>query len=158
MSNTTERLGDDLKTELRSGSKVRIAASTFSIFAFEALREELEQIDELEFVFTSPAFTPANTGDKIAKERKEFFIPSGHAESSLYGTDFEIRLRNKLTQRAIAKECANWVRSKVKFRSNATEQSMQPMVIADDRAGTSHLKVSRLRILAMNKETPCLAW
>lgn len=135
MSNSTERLGDDLKAELRSGSKVRIAASTFSIFAFEALREELEQIDELEFVFTSPAFTPAQTGDKIAKERKEFFIPSGHAESSLYGTDFEIRLRNKLTQRAIARECANWVRRKVKFRSNATGQSMQPMVIADNRAG-----------------------
>lgn len=135
LSNTTERFGDDLKTELRSGSKVRIAASTFSIFAFEALRDELEQIEELEFVFTSPAFTPANTGDKIRKERREFFIPSGHAESSLYGTDFEIRLRNKLTQRAIAKECANWVRRKVKFRSNATGQTMQPMVIADDRAG-----------------------
>lgn len=134
ISNRTERLGDDLKTELRKGSKVRIAASTFSIFAFEALREELEQVKELEFVFTSPSFTPADAGDKIRKERREFFIPVGHAESSLYGTDFEIRLRNKLTQRAIAKECANWVRQKVTFRSNSTDQMMQSMVIAGDQA------------------------
>ncbi|MGP5032989.1 helicase-related protein [Glutamicibacter arilaitensis] len=133
ISNTTERLGDDLKNELYAGSKVRIAASTFSIFAFEALRDELEKIDELEFVFTSPSFGSTATGDKIRKERREFFIPAGHAETNLYGTEFEIRLRNKLTQRAIAKECADWIRRKVKFRANSTGQVMQPMVVADDR-------------------------
>lgn len=134
INNTTDRLGDDLKAELRPGSKLRIAASTFSIFAFEALIHELEKIDELEFIFTSPSFTPADAGERLRKERREFFIPAGHAESSLYGSDFEVRLRNKLTQRAIAKECADWVRRKVTFRSNSTGQAVQAMTVVDDRA------------------------
>ena len=45
IDNVSELLGDDLKAEITPGSKVRIAASTFSIFAFEALRKELEQVE-----------------------------------------------------------------------------------------------------------------
>ncbi|TFD12614.1 ATP-dependent helicase [Cryobacterium sp. TMT1-21] len=134
INNVTDLLGDDLKAEITSGSKVRIAASTFSIFAFEALREELEHVSELEFIFTSPSFVTEKVTDKLRKERREYFIPPGHAESSLYGSEFEIKLRNKLTQRAIAKECAEWVRRKVTFRSNATGNPMQPLAAVDDSA------------------------
>ena len=110
IDNLNELLGDDLKAEITPGSKVRVAASTFSIFAFEALRKELEQVGSLEFIFTSPSFVTSKATDKFRKERREFFIPSPGAESNLYGSEFGIRLRNKLTQRAIAKECADWVR------------------------------------------------
>ncbi|OUS94584.1 helicase-related protein [Rhodococcus sp. NCIMB 12038] len=134
IDNVNDLLGDDLKAEITPGAKVRIAASTFSIFAFEALRKELEQISELEFVFTSPSFVTEKVTDKLRKERREFFIPGGHAESSLYGSEFEIRLRNKLTQRAIAKECAEWVHRKVRFRSNSTGNPMQQFAVVDDRA------------------------
>lgn len=135
INNTTERLGDDIRLELKPGSRVRIAASAFSIYAFEALREELEQIEELEFIFTAPSFEPSNATDKIRRERREFFIPAGHAESNLYGSEFEVRLRNRLTQRAIAKECADWVRRKVTFRSNATERQIQPITLIDEETG-----------------------
>jgi len=54
-----ELLGDDLRSEVRVGSKLCIAASTFSISAFEALRKELEQVGELGFIFTSPSFVTA---------------------------------------------------------------------------------------------------
>ncbi|TFD16813.1 helicase-related protein [Cryobacterium sp. TMT4-10] len=134
INNVTDLLGDDLKAEITSGSKVRIAASTFSIFAFEALREELEHVSELQFIFTSPSFVTEKVTDKLRKERREYFIPPGHAESSLYGSEFEIKLRNKLTQRAIAKECAEWVRRKVTFRSNATGNPMQALAAVDDGA------------------------
>ncbi|GAA3361976.1 helicase-related protein [Saccharopolyspora gregorii] len=135
IDNVSESLGDDLKTQVTRGSKVRIAASTFSIFAFEALRKELEQIDELEFIFTSQSFVPEHAAGKLKKERRQFFIPpTGQAESSLYGSEFEIRLRNKLTQRAVARECADWVRRKVTFRSNATSNPMQQFAIVDDKA------------------------
>ncbi len=135
IDNLNELLGDDLKTEILAGSKVRIAASTFSIFAFEALRKELEKVSELEFIFTSPAFITSNATDKIRKERREFFIPRATGgESSLYGSEFEIRLRNKLTQRAVAKECADWVRRKVTFRSNSTGNPMQQFAVVDDKA------------------------
>jgi len=138
INNVTDLLGDDLKAEITPGSKVRIAASTFSIFAFEALRKELEKVSELEFIFTTPAFATEKMTDKLRKERREFFIPGGNAESSLSGSEFEIRLRNQLTQRAVAKECADWVRRKVTFRSNATSNPMQQFaVIGDDAAYTS---------------------
>jgi superfamily II DNA or RNA helicase len=135
IDNLNELLGDDLKAEISAGSKVRIAASTFSIFAFEALRKELEKVSELEFIFTSPSFITSNATDKIRKERRQFFIPPAKGgESSLYGSEFEIRLRNKLTQRAIAKECADWVRRKVTFRSNSTGNPMQQFAVVDDKA------------------------
>ncbi|GAA4116598.1 helicase-related protein [Knoellia locipacati] len=134
IDNLNSLLGDDLKDEITPGSKVRIAASTFSIFAFEALRKELEQVSELEFIFTSPAFVTEKVTDRLRKERREFFIPrGGSGESSLYGSEFEIRLRNKLTQRAIAKECADWVRRKVRFQSNSTGNPMQQFAVVDDK-------------------------
>ena len=135
IDNVNELLGDDLKAEITSGSKLRIAASTFSIFAFEALRKELKKIDELQFIFTSPSFVTAKATDRLPKERREFFIPNGrNGVSTLYGSEFEVRLRNKLTQRAIARECAEWVHRKVHFRSNRTGAPMQQFAIVDDRA------------------------
>ncbi|GGI45826.1 superfamily II DNA or RNA helicase [Agromyces flavus] len=133
IDNLNELLGDDIKSEIKPGSKLRIAASTFSIFAYEALKVELSQIDELEFVFTAPSFTAATATDKPAAERRQFFIPNDpRRDATLYGSEFEIRLRNKLTQRAIARECAEWVRQKVTFRSNHTGAPMQSFAVVDD--------------------------
>ena len=133
IDNVNELLGDDLKAELRAGSRLRIAASTFSIFAFEALKQELSHIDELEFIFTAPSFNTARATDKPAPERRQFEVRHDDV-SGLYGSEFEIRLRNKLTQRAIARECAEWVRQKVTFRSNRTGAPMQPVAAVDDNA------------------------
>ncbi len=126
IDNITRLLGDDLKSTLKPQSRLKIAASCFSMYAFEALKTELEKIDELSFIFTSPTFTASEVTDKIRKERKEFHIPKLDRERSLYGSEFEIQLRNKLTQRAIAKECADWMRRKAKFKSNRTKAPMQP--------------------------------
>lgn len=135
IDNVSDVLGDDLKAELKPGSRLRIAASTFSIYAFEALKRELESIDELQFIFTSPTFNTAKATDKPAPERRMFEVRrDASRESTLYGSEFEIRLRNKLTQRAIARECADWVRRKVSFRSNSTGAPMQQFAVVDDRA------------------------
>lgn len=135
VDNVNDSLGDDLKAEMKPGSRLRIAASTFSIYAFEALRKELEQIEELRFIFTSPTFMNESATDQLPKARREFFIPrASNAEATLYGSEFEIRLRNKMTQRAIARECAAWVRTKVRFRSNTTGAPMQQFAVVDDQA------------------------
>lgn len=101
-------------------STVSVAAASFSIYAYEALKDELENVDELRFIFTSPTFIQ----DKVKKEKREFFIPKLNRERNLYGSDFEVKLRNKLEQKAIAKECADWIRRKVKFKSNASQEGM----------------------------------
>jgi SNF2 family DNA or RNA helicase len=125
LDNINNLWGDDLKQTLKPGTKLRIAASCFSIYAFEALKKELEKIDSLEFIFTAPAFIPNEVTDKLSKERREFFIPKQQRERDLYGSEFEIHLKNQLTQRAIARECADWIRHKARFRSNSTKAPMQ---------------------------------
>ena len=125
IDNINHLLGDNLKQTIKPGSKLKIAASCFSIYAFEALKKELENIASLEFIFTSPTFVPNEVTDKIKKERREFHIPKAERERSFYGSDFEIQLKNKLTQRAIAKECADWMRRKAIFRSNRGKAPMQ---------------------------------
>ena len=129
INNTTKTLRDDLATEIKQGSKLSIAAACFSIYAFQELKKELQGIDELRFIFTSPTFTT----EKAKKERREFYIPRLNRERSLYGTEFEVKLRNELTQKAIAKECAEWIRQKVTFKSNVTNENMMGFINLDDK-------------------------
>ena len=99
-NNVTEILQDDLTETISDGSRLSIAAAYFSIYAFDELQKQLWNIDEMRFLFTSPTFLQ----DKIAKEKREFYIPRLNRENSLYGTEFEIKLRNKMKQKSIARE------------------------------------------------------
>lgn len=129
INNTTKTLKDDLSVEIKQGSKLSIAAACFSIYAFQELKEQLSQIEELRFIFTSPTFVT----EKAKKERREFYIPRLTRERSLYGTEFEIKLRNELTQKAIAKECAEWIIKKATFRSNRSNENMMGFMNVDDK-------------------------
>lgn len=129
IDNISKTLKDDLKTELKPGSKLSVAAACFSIYVFQELKNELKGIDEMRFIFTSPTFTT----EKAKKEKREFYIPRLNRERSLYGTEFEVKLRNELTQKAIAKECAEWIRKKVIFKSNISNDNMMGFINADDK-------------------------
>lgn len=124
LNNVTDKVVDDLRTTIRSGSKVSIAAASFSIYAYQSLRKELEQVEQLDFLFTGDTFTK----EKTNRESREFYIPRLNAERTLYGTDFEVKLRNELNQQAIAKECAAWIRDKVTFKSNISGEHMNPFM------------------------------
>lgn len=113
---------------LRSGSKVAIAASCFSIYAFHELKEQLGDISELRFIFTSPAFVT----EKVDKQSREFYIPRLNRERDLFGSEFEIKLRNELSLKAVAKECAEWIRRKACFKSNRTNAGMPSIIGVDD--------------------------
>ena len=116
INNTTKTLRDDLAAEIKQGSKLSIAAACFSIYAFQELKKELQGIDELRFIFTSPTFTT----EKAKKEKREFYIPRLNRERSLYGTEFEVKLRNELTQKVI-------------FKSNVTNENMMGFINLDDK-------------------------
>lgn len=118
---------DDLASTIKKGSKISLAASCFSIYAFQELREALRGIQEMRFIFTSPTFVT----ERANKEQREFYIPRLNRERSLTGSEFEIQLRNKLTQKAIARECAEWIRQKVRFKSNKTTNSMMGFGVVD---------------------------
>ena len=129
INNTAKTLRDDLAVEIKQGSRLSVAAACFSIYAFQELKKELQGVDELRFIFTSPTFTT----EKAKKEKREFYIPRLSRERSLYGTEFEVKLRNELTQKAIAKECAEWIRKKVTFKSNVTNENMMGFINLDDK-------------------------
>ena len=93
------------------------------------MKTQLSQIDELLFIFTSPTFVT----EKAKKERREFYIPRLTRERNLYGTEFEVKLRNELTQKAIAKECAEWIKKKVTFKSNVSNENMMGFINVDDK-------------------------
>lgn len=125
--NVTDIVRDDLIQIIKKDSKVSIAAECFSMYAYNALKKQLENIDELRFIFTSPTFIT----EAVPKQQREFYIPRLSRESSLYGTEFEIKLRNELTQKDISKECADWIKRKVTFKSNVTNEKMTGFMTVD---------------------------
>ena len=137
INNTSKLLGDDLKKEIKGGSKLRIAASCFSIYAFNALKGELEKIDELKFLFTTPTLIDEQVKEKVKKQQREFYIPK-LSESGLCGTEFEIRLKNQMTQKAIARECADWLRSKVKIKTLKEPVATQSMINIETKGAYMH--------------------
>ena len=135
INNVGKTLRDDLMQQMKAGSRLSIAASCFSIYAFQELKEALKDIKELRFIFTSPTFTT----EKASKQQREFYIPRLDRERTLYGSEFEVKLRNELTQKAIARECAEWIRQKACFKSNKTNEQMMGFINLDD---TSYSPIS----------------
>ena len=140
IDNVNHRLGDDLKESIKKGSKLSIAASSFSIYAYEALKKELDKIDELRFIFTSPTFIEEN----FKKEVPKFFIPHLFKEADLCGGEFELRLKNQLNQRAIARECSKWVKEKVIFKSNKQIGSHLPGMIHLENTNNESISYSNV--------------
>ncbi len=133
INNISRLVRDDLAETIQPHSRVSIAAACFSLYAYQELKKQLSRVDECRFIFTSPTFVK----EKQAKERREFFIPRLNRERSLYGTEFEVKLRNELTQRAIARECAEWIRKKATFKSNRTQEGMQGFLNVETGEETS---------------------
>lgn len=136
--NIHEIVKDDMESTITRGSKVSIAAACFSMYAYKELRKQLNTVDEFRFIFTSPTFTT----EKAAKSQREFYIPRLSRENSLYGTEFEIKLRNEMNQKAIAKECAEWIRKKATFKSNITGENMAGFMTVDSDEQVAYVPIN----------------
>lgn len=138
-NNVTDIVRDDMVDTIKPHSKVSIAAACFSMYAYQELKKQLESVDEFNFIFTSPTFIR----ERAEKEKREFYIPRMNRESSLYGTEFEIKLRNEMTQRAIARECAEWIRRKARFKFNTTGENMGGfMTVASKEMQTAYMPMN----------------
>ncbi|AWK52501.1 helicase [Clostridium beijerinckii] len=105
------KVGEELRDNIKSDSKLSIISSYFTIFAYKELSKELKKIDGLRFLFTEPTFV--NQSKEIIRE---YFIDKT-SEKRIAGNEFEIKLRNEMNQSSIAKECADWIKDKVEIKS-----------------------------------------
>lgn len=137
--NINDIVRDDMISTINRGSKISIAAACFSIYAYKELKKQLEQIDECRFIFTAPTFIK----EKAEKQKREFYIPRLNRENSLYGTEFELKLRNEMNQKAIAKECAEWIKRKATFKSNITGENMTGFVnVTNSNSATTYMPIN----------------
>ena len=123
------RVIDELRPGLRPGAKLAVISAYFTIYAYEALKKELAGIEEMRFIFTTPSYIKQKSDFQ-----REFYIASRSMGNRLSGNDFELKLRNKLTQSAIAKECAEWLRKKVRIKSyRETNPAQMRLVYVEDK-------------------------
>lgn len=122
---------DELRANIRKGSKTSVISAYFTIYAFAELKKELSLIEEMRFIFTAPTFVKQN------KELLREFYIDHHNEKTISGNEFEIKLRNEMKQSAIAKECSDWLREKVKIKSLKNENMAQPRLFYIDNGEDS---------------------
>ena len=99
------RVGDFLKSHIMSGSQLSFVSAYFSIYAYAALRDELENSGRLRFLYGEPL--AVRTPDPSIGEHISFFI----------NQESDIELREALKQKPLAQACADWIRRKVDIRS-----------------------------------------
>ncbi len=132
IDNCTELLCPELKKAIHPGSTISIVADSFSIFAYHELQKQLERASSIRFIFTTPTFVE---GDKHKSDNSGQFAISRY-ERSLCNSAFEIRPRNTLTQRELARKCVAWIEQRVKFKANITMQRMLQFILVDDTVFT----------------------
>lgn len=97
-------VGEFLKEKIQGGAKLSFVSAYFTIYAHHALKEELGSIDHLRFLFGEPRFIQSMDPEKT--DKKAFDIE-----------DSKLQLKNRLEQKRVAKECAEWIKEKVEIRS-----------------------------------------
>jgi hypothetical protein len=98
------KVGEFLRQKIQLGSTLSIVSAYFTIYAFEALKEQLKSIDSLRFLFGEPRFLKSIGPERT--DKKAFKIE-----------DDGLHLVNRLEQKRVAKECAEWIIQKVRIRS-----------------------------------------
>lgn len=97
-------VGDFLRGQIRPGAALSFVSAYFTIYAYHQLRETLEPIAGLRFLFGEPGFLRAVNPDRA------------HDKAFVIGED-GLSLATLLTQRPVARACADWIRRKVEIRS-----------------------------------------
>src|SRR5438552_12947993 len=93
-----------LRPHLKSGATLSVVPADFIIHSYEALKEHLDQIGHMDFLFGEPKFVKSLDPDET--EQKEFVLDGD-----------DLKLANTLQQKRVAKECAEWIRRKVDIKS-----------------------------------------
>jgi len=119
----TGRVGDVVRDSIGKGTKLSILSGLFSIYAYEALKKELSQIDSLRLLFTKLLPTSEN-------DQKQSAV-------TLTGNQFERRFRNQLSNQRIAQECAEWIKNKAEVKAALLPQAISQNLLHIENSGTT---------------------
>ena len=95
------KVGEKLKENIAVSDRLSFVCALFSLYAFDSLKQELIKSDNLRLLLAPVGMSKDATN----------CLPI-----QLAGDEFETQLRNRLTQRSIAQECARWLNQKVSVR------------------------------------------
>ena len=123
----------ELQENIKKGSKLSVISALFSMYAYDNLKKDLNKIDNMRFIYTKPSFLKDNT-----KESRQYYIDN----NSIFGGDYEIKLKNELTQGSISKECSEWIREKVEIKSFKTPNEAQPRMICVDNGDDTDIAIN----------------
>jgi len=99
-------VGQFLRENIKSDSDLSIVSAYFTIYAYSHLKIELDSILNLKFLFGEPTFIKSLDPTKVNK--RDFKIEDDK---------LVIPIESRLTQKAIAKECSEWIKEKVEIKS-----------------------------------------
>ena len=98
------KVGYFLSKHILPGSDLAFVSAFFTIYAYQRLKAALDEISSLRFLLGEPRFLHE-------------ISPDG-AESKSFGiVDEGLALENYLEQKAVARECSDWIRQKAEIRS-----------------------------------------
>lgn len=80
------KVGDELKEDIKTNSKLSIISAYFTIYAYKELKKELNKIDNLRFLFTEPTFVSED------KEVSKQYYTKRTSEKNINASEFEIKL------------------------------------------------------------------
>lgn len=106
------KVSEALRENIKAGAKLSVVSAYFTIYALETLKKELSKVEQFRFLYSEPSFIR-----NPKEEKREYCIQRANREKKISGNEYEIRLRNELTQSKIAKEFAKWIAEKGEFRS-----------------------------------------
>lgn len=128
---------DELRENLEKSSKLSIISAYFTIYAFQELKKELSKIDSLRFLFTEQNFKKQD--DELLRQ---YYISKKINNNTLFGNEFEIKLKNELNQTNIARECAEWLNNKAEIKSLKFPNPAQPRLIHIENPTKDNVAIS----------------
>ncbi len=133
LDNKTNFVYTELEESIKKGSKLSVISALFSMYAYDALKKDLDKIDNMRFIYTKPSFI---RDDK--KESREYYIDN----NSIFGNDYEIKLRNEMTQGSISRDFSKWINDKLEIKSFKTPNEAQSRMVCVDNGDDSSIAIN----------------
>ena len=128
---------EELKSGIEKNSKISVISAYFTIYAYQELKKELSKIESLRFLFTEQSFKKED--DELLRQ---YYISKKIGANSIFGNEFEIKLKNELNQTNITRECAEWLRNKAEIKSLKFPNPAQPRLIHVDNPSNDNVAIS----------------